>query len=267
MAKQVYKNSLLYKISGGQLRQPSYLFGTMHMICANDFYIPNKVLSALGKCSVYYMEMDLGSETENETIQQASAENQDWTEIMTDKERNEIEQIGLQQLGIPPEKIGEIQPLALINQMTVEAMGCDDIKVAEIELLKIAQEAGLQTAGLETAEQQIKMAEKVFTGKELINQLKMEKGDYKILFQKMTSAYQNEKINELAKLVTDRQFMSRRAFNILVINRNKRWIKKIVSLISKQRCFFAVGAGHLPGETGLLSALTNKGFKVNPVYR
>lgn len=267
MAKKSYKNSLLYKVSATGLKKPSYLFGTMHMICARDFYIPAKVISALSKCSTYYMEVDLGSEDETQTMELASSENRDWTGDLTENEKKSLREIVVQRLGITGERIDEIPPMALINQMTLNAMDCEEIKVAEIELLKVAREKGLESAGIETAMQQMKIARKVFNGKELLKQLKTDGVNYKDLFEKIILAYQHEKLEELAALVTDKKFMSRRAFNILVTNRNKRWAKEIPSLISSHSCFIAVGAGHLPGETGIIKALSDQGFKVNPVYR
>ncbi len=261
-----YKNSLLYKISGNSLKKPSYLFGTMHMICAKNFSVPEKVRSAMSKCSVYYMEVDLGSVHEVHRMDHADSMATNWLSTLSENETTELTQIAEQRLGISYDQLQEASPMSLVNQMTLAAIGCEDILVAELELLKLARGQGLKTAGIETALEQMKIAEKVFTGKELLIQLRSTE-NYKELFRKMTDAYQHEKLNELAGLITDKQFMSKRAFNILVKNRNKKWEKKIPSLIKAQSCFIAVGAGHLPGDSGLISALARQGFSVNPVYR
>ena len=36
-------NSLLWKISGNNLSQPSYLFGTIHMLCADDIQVSDSL--------------------------------------------------------------------------------------------------------------------------------------------------------------------------------------------------------------------------------
>lgn len=150
--------------------------------------------------------------------------------------------------------------------MATDAIDSDDVRMVEIELLKIAQEKKLKTAGLETALEQLKIAQKVFTGKEILWQLKSADA-YKVAFGRMVKAYRSENLQELAMLVTDEKYMSKKAFNILVIKRNQRWAKAIPLLIESQKAFIAVGAGHLPGEQGLLQLLIEKGYTVNPVYR
>ena len=160
----------------------------------------------------------------------------------------------------------ESSPIELMNRMIVDAIDCDDKKSVEHELLKIARENGLTTGGLETALQQIKIAQKVFTGKELLHQLKSA-DDYKEIFKQIMNAYNAENMQELAALVANENFMSERASQILVNERNRRWVKVISKLIERNSTFIAVGAGHLPGKQGVIQLLQHKGYSVNPVYR
>jgi len=55
-------------------------------------------------------------------------------------------------------------------------------------------------------------------------------------------------------------------YKALFEDRNRAWMKKISKLISKKSVFFAVGAGHLGGQNGLLELLRQKGFVVTPVF-
>lgn len=261
-----YPNSLLFKISGNNLRRPSWLLGTMHMICASDFSIKDKIFKALLKCKKYYMEVDLGSQAELSTMQTEDKEGYGFEEGLSDEEREEMNQILISQFGLTLEQVRNIPPIALINKMTTDAIGCDDFVVAEMELLKLAQDAGLKTGGLETGMQQLKIAEKVFDGREILYQLKSS-DDYKILFERMIRAYHAESLDDLAAFVTDERFMSPKAYKILVLDRNKRWALQIPKLIAEESSFIAVGAGHLPGEKGVINLLKLQGFSINPVYR
>ena len=51
----------------------------------------------------------------------------------------------------------------------------------------------------------------------------------------------------------------------LVTKRNNNWIPKLQTLIAKNSCFIAVGAGHLGGKNGLIQLLQNKGYTVTPI--
>jgi len=266
MSSSKHKNSLLYKISGNGLKKPSYLVGTMHMVSGEGFYLKEKVLKALNKCSIYYMEVDLGSAQQVQLMGQKLLVMADISEGLSTSEKEDLDHLLQNQFGLSLDEARQQPPVMLINRMATEAIDGDDVRVVEMELLKIAQDNDLKTAGLETALEQLKIAQKVFTGKEILRQLKSADA-YKAAFAKMVKAYHSENLQELAMLVTDERFMSKKAFNILVINRNKRWAKAIPLLIESQSAFIAVGAGHLPGEQGLLQLLVEKGYSVNPVYR
>jgi uncharacterized protein YbaP (TraB family) len=54
--------------------------------------------------------------------------------------------------------------------------------------------------------------------------------------------------------------------DLLLYRRNKRWIAPMIEFMRKQATFFAVGAGHLPGEKGVISLLRQAGFTVEPLY-
>lgn len=266
MRSAKYPNSLLYKISGGKSKKPSWILGTMHMICASDFILKDKVLHALEKCSHYYMEVDLGSDTEMDVMQQKMVSLSSVAYTLPPREKDKLNNILVSQFGMTLDEAENIPPIALINKMTTNAIGCEDFKVAEVELLSIAQAAGKVTGGLETGMEQMKIADKVFDGREMLRQLRSAE-DYGDLFGKMKVAYATENLFALAAFVNDKRFMSRRAFNILVTSRNKRWAKMIPKLIKDKSVFIAVGAGHLPGETGVLNLLAQQRFNINPVYR
>lgn len=40
------ENSLLWEVSGNGLSKPSYVYGTIHMICAGDYFLSEKTKKA-----------------------------------------------------------------------------------------------------------------------------------------------------------------------------------------------------------------------------
>lgn len=48
-------------------------------------------------------------------------------------------------------------------------------------------------------------------------------------------------------------------------NRNLLWVKKLPAYINYKSAVIAVGAGHLPGENGLISLLKKQGYNVKPL--
>ena len=51
-------NSLLWQVSGNGLQQPSYLFGTFHLMCKDDIQFSEQLKAAVGRVDKVYMEMD-----------------------------------------------------------------------------------------------------------------------------------------------------------------------------------------------------------------
>ena len=53
--------------------------------------------------------------------------------------------------------------------------------------------------------------------------------------------------------------------DILLYNRNRNWVAKLKTLLPSKALVIAVGAGHLPGEQGLINLLRKEGYNVTPV--
>src|SRR6185436_2357215 len=52
-------NTLLWQISGNGLKQPSYLFGTMHILCAEDAKLSEALKGVIRKTVKVYFEVDM----------------------------------------------------------------------------------------------------------------------------------------------------------------------------------------------------------------
>ena len=51
----------------------------------------------------------------------------------------------------------------------------------------------------------------------------------------------------------------------LIYSRNDNWMKQMPEIMKQKGTFFAVGAGHLPGERGLLAQLKKAGYTVEGI--
>src|SRR5262249_40518740 len=52
-------HTLLWKISGNGLKKPSYLFGTMHILCADDAHLSDSLRGVIARCDEMYFEVDM----------------------------------------------------------------------------------------------------------------------------------------------------------------------------------------------------------------
>ena len=53
--------------------------------------------------------------------------------------------------------------------------------------------------------------------------------------------------------------------DILLNNRNYNWVEKLKKLMPGKSLVVAVGAGHLPGDKGVINLLRKAGFTVTPI--
>src|SRR3712207_6513251 len=56
--------SLLWEISGMGMKEPSYFFGTMHLMCAEDAELNETVKTLIKKVDQIYLEVDLDNASE-----------------------------------------------------------------------------------------------------------------------------------------------------------------------------------------------------------
>src|SRR3712207_6729642 len=58
------EKSLLWEISGKELTKPSYFFGTMHLLCAEDTELNQTIKMLIRAVDQIYLEVDLDNASE-----------------------------------------------------------------------------------------------------------------------------------------------------------------------------------------------------------
>lgn len=64
------ENSLLWEVSGNGLSKPSYLYGTIHMICSSDYFLTDKTKKALESAEKLVLEINFSDPKEMSQMQQ-----------------------------------------------------------------------------------------------------------------------------------------------------------------------------------------------------
>jgi uncharacterized protein YbaP (TraB family) len=61
--------SLLWEVSGNGLSKPSYIYGTIHMMCAPDFILQDKIKKVFGNAEELVMELNFTDPAEIAALQ------------------------------------------------------------------------------------------------------------------------------------------------------------------------------------------------------
>ena len=167
-------------------------------------------------------------------------------------------------LGIDMSLIEMMKPVALQTLMATRSSACEDAVSYEDNLMKGAQKADKEVLGLESPEDQLKALESI----PLDSVLKgvMETVEHKSAtdtkeYDQLIAAYKKQDIAALYKMIMETGEFGN-ATNVLVDDRNKKWIGVMKEMMAQNTVFFAVGAGHLWGQNGVISLLKKQGYKV-----
>lgn len=259
------EKSLLWEVSGNGLTQPSYLFGTYHMMCEEHFLIKDKVKNAMAKTDKTILEVDFSDAAQMAEMQKYMMADKRISEQFNAEDLEKLE-TGLTKFGYRLEDIDQLSMMALYSMLTMKFFDCPptEMKMIDLEIMQMSMAAGKKIGGLETMAEQAEIFADYLTPKELLKMVEtFEKG--KADTAEMLADYRSENLEEIGKAMHNEENMSAEQQKVLLDNRNLNWEKLIPQIMNTQPTFFAVGAGHLPGEFGMINLLRKKGYKVTPV--
>ncbi|MCH6236672.1 TraB/GumN family protein [Cognataquiflexum rubidum] len=261
------EKSLLWKISGNGLKESSYLFGTIHMICKDQFYMDESIENALASSKVLAMELNMADPNLMAEMQQLSV-NPGFANIkgeFSPEQASALDKFLTTSYGAGLDQLGILKPFVLSSMVLVKMLPCTEQSSYELFLTEKAKEQSKTIKGLETVAFQMGVFDQIpqklqidELGKMVTNPEGMDE------FDKLVGAYLDQDLDRLYDLITEND-MFREYGNLLLEDRNKNWIPKIEEMVKEQTTFIAVGSGHLGSETGVIALLRKAGYTVEAV--
>ncbi len=266
-------NALLWKIESETLAQPSYLFGTIHIIDSANYFLPNGFYNAIDASKEVVFEIDM-NEMEDpskvfEILPKIMMKNDTSLKDLLTEEEYKIVEKKLSSKGLPIFMLEKIKPmfLTVIADMDLQpnALKTGVYLSYETEISKLAQEKNISVSGLETIDYQISIFDSIpyNAQAEMLVKSMSKKHDSSNL-DYIIKLYKNQDIEEMYKMIKTEE-TTYKYEKYLLTNRNKNWIPIIEDKIANRATLFAVGAGHLGGKTGVINLLKNKGYSLTPV--
>ena len=256
------ENSLLWEVSGNGLSKPSYLYGTIHMICGNDYFLSEKTKKAFNATESLFLEIDLSDPNELAFMQKAAMGTEPLSKKLTAKQLSDLDIILRKNTGMTIQQVDNFSMLTVLSLISMKSFGCENLKFYEMEFIGLAKESKKSIGGLETIEAQIQFLNKAYCDDEMITMLQETNGEETA---KMVQNYVKENLPELYKEITTPKLMNENSKKWLLEARNTNWAVKMPNIMKSQSTFFAVGAAHLLGDDGLINLLRKAGYSVKPV--
>ena len=262
--KSNLENSNLWKVEHADLKKPSYLLGTLHLMCATDFEIPKKVTETLEKVDALVLEVNLADPEEIKLMQESMSKSKKISDELSPKNFEELDHLVTKVMGVPLINFDAYGLSVLQFLMFSKMLPCTDLKYYEMELLGAAKKSQKPIFSLEKAADQIETMRKAYPTKFAFDQLLLF-DVYKKDFNEAIRAYKNENIATAVKLITNDAYMDENARKYMQVDRNKNWVEKMPQMMKEQSNLFAVGAAHLTDDYGLIHLLRQIGYTVTPV--
>lgn len=267
--KQKNDNTLLWQVSGNGLKNPSFLFGTFHLLCKEDIHFSEQLKKAIKLSDEIYMEMKMDDPSMmlGAMLYMNMKEGKKLESLYTPKEYKRLQNYFSDTLKTPLMLLDKAKPYFLVALLYPRMMNCATPAGVEEELMKIAKEDKKEIKGLETMQFQASVFDSIpyeWQAKELLKNIDSF-SVYKNEFDQMLTMYKNQQLDSMKTMVSKSEFGSEKYENLLLNNRNKNWVKQLKEIMKKQSVFVAVGAGHLVGDFGLINLLKRAGYKVEPL--
>lgn len=263
------EKTLLWKISGKDLKQPSYLFGTIHITC--DASLSEKVKKALNATQQLCLELDMDdTNMQTEMMKSMMMKNGVTLESLASVEDFKIVDAFLtKNLGFSAKMLNTVKPFMVSAMLYPKMMNCE-MQSVEAELIKVAQAQKEETIGLETVSEQLAVFDAIPYQDQMNELIKTAKSDLTRDIKElndMLAIYQSEDIKAMVELTKNSDNVLTSKFDDeLLNNRNQNWIARIHQIALQKSTFFGVGAAHLGGEKGVIHLLRKNGFTVEPVH-
>jgi uncharacterized protein YbaP (TraB family) len=261
--------TLLWEISGKNLKKPSYLFGTFHMLCRDEIKFSNNLLMALQNAEEVYFEMDLDdpSNTLGVLFFMNMKNNQTLQNLYTEEEYRKLQLFFKDSLKTSLTAFQKMKPSFLEAFLIPKMLPCKNMSGVEQELLKIAIKNKKEVKGFETIAFQAAVFDSIPYSHQAKNLLKSIDSihQYKIYFDSMIQVYQSQQLDRMEALITDSAFGIKEGFEWLLDKRNINWVNQLAGIIPNKNIFIAVGAGHLVGKKGLIELLKKEGYTLRPL--
>jgi uncharacterized protein len=265
-------NTLLWRISGNSLAAPSYLFGTIHMICGDDIRVSDSLRSAINNADHIYLELDMDNMLEMMSAMTAMRMRDDTTlsQLLTEDEYKRVKDFFKKNGSMLPFSLMEkYKPMITASTLMQSAMSCNNAIAMEQLIMEEAKQKRISIKGLETMAYQMSIFDSIpykVQAKQLLQYVdEYDNKDQTKELEKLSEAYRSQQLSKLETIINDDQSGMEKYSDLLLYNRNKNWVNKLQSLLPDQKLVIAVGAGHLPGDKGLINLLRKAGYKVEPV--
>lgn len=269
-AQPADEKALLWKVSGKGITEPSYLFGTNHLVCEQDFFWTGAMDKALKECKGVCLEMDVNDMQKMQQVAMGmmNTDGKMLKDYFSVADYARLETFFKEQAKMDIGIMAPMKPIMVLGVLEKLLVKCGDGKQVsyEMEVLKKAKEEKHSICGLETPEETIDILNSMPTDTAVaaVLQFMKDRATAQQYHDKLLQLYKQQDVPGIYNLVHSAGSLGGSEASF-IDNRNRKWVSTISKRVKEGPVFYAVGAGHLGGEQGLVNLLRKAGYTVNSV--
>ncbi|MFZ6025273.1 MAG: TraB/GumN family protein [Bacteroidota bacterium] len=260
-------SSLLWKISGKGLNQPSYLFGTFHIMCKSDFTISPALEEKIKTTKQFYGELDMDDPGMQMNLMiKMRLQETSLNKLLGETDYKAVSDSFKNITGMPLQLFDQFSPFMPMSLLAISSIKCADKVQPETEFVNIAKKNHLPVLGLESIEDQINAinAQPLDSQVLALKNTVLKYDSVQQMMVKMIKVYKQNNTEKLYRFIMNNGGTTDFE-TAMLITRNKNWIPVIKKAVGDKPSFFAVGAGHLGGKQGIIALLKKEGYTLTPL--
>jgi uncharacterized protein len=260
------ENALLWEISGKNLQQPSYLYGTIHLIPQDSFFILPEVEQAMAASSRLVLEVALDGSAIFASALGMMMVRPSLSDLLAPEDYAYLKHFMQDSLSTPLPMFQMIKPLFIAQHISSNYCAVQESTSYEMYFMEVFQKMQKPLSGLETAKEQMKYLDAISLEEQAQNLMETVRNPRLACdqFNEMVRMYRAQDLAMLAAYTQEDPEMGQHLDQLLDA-RNMNWISPIEEMAARESVFIAVGAGHLPGPNGVISLLRKQGYLLKPL--
>jgi len=262
--------SAIYWSVSHEGRPAGFLLGTIHSEDPRVLDFAESLVGQLGSAEVFAMELVPDLPTLNRLTQYMHYQDGTTLEGRIGAERFARVRAALSEYRVPPDWIARMKVWAAM--MTLSVPPPQTGLFMDFSLSLRAAGAGLRVVGLESLEQQLSFLEEMPVEQQLalLDQALDEYGRIAEVHGLMVESYLQGNLHALVAHTEEQlQELAPQARQYFIdqgiVARNRRMADALLPELAERTVFVAVGALHLPGESGLIRLLRQAGYDLAPL--
>lgn len=267
--------SLLWEISGNGLKQPSYLYGTYHLLNSSYLNTASEVMERFMESRGLVVETEIDSAKMMQLGAKMVMPDNKLSNLLNKEDYALVNQEMKEKFGFELSMADQMKPMTLMLMLSMKDY--QDMEVLknytgqplDMYFASYNKKSNKKVTTLETMEQQFDL---------LYNHYPLDKQAEQLVAYIKNKEAAMQLSNKLVQLYLDKDVEGIWALSqeynevtgggdlaYMTDDRNKDWMTKLPAIMKEQSTFIAVGAAHLPGENGLLQLLQRAGYTVKPL--